>query len=111
MNYASGDGRILSTVEQESKFNPDAPLVTFPTGAGTLSHPHMVLEHNHEVLVPDLVRPFANPACGLSHSIGVLSGTGHHLALEEERDIGHVFHSRVHSSAQAKWSQAYCYLQ
>ena len=109
MNYGSGNGKILSTTSQESKFTPYAPIVTFPTQAGTLSHPHMALEHNHEVLVPDLVRPFADPLCGLS--LDMLLGTGHDLALEKELDVGYIFHSRVYPSTQRKWSQAYCYLQ
>jgi hypothetical protein len=111
MNYGSGNGKIFSTTSQESKFNPYTPLITFPTQAGTVSHPHMALEHNHEVLVPDLVRPFPDSLCCLSYSIGMLSGTGHDLALEEERDLGDIFHSRVYPSAQRKWSQAHCYLQ
>ena len=57
-NYGSGNARIMPTTSQESKFNSDAPLITFPTQDGTDSHPHMVLEHKNEILIPDLVRRF-----------------------------------------------------
>jgi 6-phosphogluconolactonase (cycloisomerase 2 family) len=56
VNYGSGTGRIMPTTSRESRFNSDAPLITFPAQDGTSSHPHMVLEHNNEVLIPDLVR-------------------------------------------------------
>ena len=57
VNYGSGDARIIPTTSQESRFNADdAPLITFPVQDGTVSHPHMALEHEKEVLIPDLVR-------------------------------------------------------
>ncbi|KAF8154719.1 Lactonase, 7-bladed beta-propeller-domain-containing protein [Crassisporium funariophilum] len=54
MNYNSGNGRILSTTSMGSKFNQGSPTISFPKPAQTISHPHMALEHNGEVLVPDL---------------------------------------------------------
>jgi len=56
VNYGSGDARIIPTTSQGSSFDSDAPLITFPVQDGTVSHPHMALEHKKEVLIPDLVR-------------------------------------------------------
>lgn len=55
MNYDTGNGKIIPTTAQESKFSQSAPLITFPQPVGGVSHPHMALEHEGEVLVPDLV--------------------------------------------------------
>ncbi|KAF8960657.1 Lactonase, 7-bladed beta-propeller-domain-containing protein [Flammula alnicola] len=54
MNYDTGNGRIIPTTSQESEFVTSAPLITFPPPSGGVSHPHMALEHEDEVLVPDL---------------------------------------------------------
>ncbi|KIM43557.1 hypothetical protein M413DRAFT_383669 [Hebeloma cylindrosporum] len=54
VNYGSGTGKIMSTNSHESKFNSYPPPITFPAQEGTSSHPHMVLEHKDEVLIPDL---------------------------------------------------------
>ncbi|THH16791.1 hypothetical protein EW146_g3915 [Bondarzewia mesenterica] len=50
MNYNSGNGFILPTTPDPLHFG-SASLITFPA---SVSHPHMVLEHGNEVLVPDL---------------------------------------------------------
>lgn len=55
VNYGSGNAKIMPTTSQESKFD-SSPPITFPVQDGTVSHPHMVLEHENEVLIPDLVR-------------------------------------------------------
>ncbi|KAF9481731.1 putative isomerase YbhE [Pholiota conissans] len=54
MNYGTGNGRIIPTTSQESEFVTTAPVITFPPPVGGVSHPHMALEHEDEVLVPDL---------------------------------------------------------
>ncbi|KAF9044470.1 putative isomerase YbhE [Panaeolus papilionaceus] len=56
MNYNTGNGRIFPTIKgsRQSKFEPNAPLITFPPPSNGVSHPHMALEHRGEVLVPDL---------------------------------------------------------
>jgi 6-phosphogluconolactonase (cycloisomerase 2 family) len=60
VNYGSGNAKIMPTTSQESRFT-SYPPITFPAQDGTASHPHMVLEHENEVLIPDLVRSlFAN---------------------------------------------------
>jgi hypothetical protein len=56
MNYNTGNGRIIPTTAEESKFDTSAPVITFPPPVGGVSHPHMALEHKDEILVPDLVR-------------------------------------------------------
>ncbi|KAF9561684.1 putative isomerase YbhE, partial [Agrocybe pediades] len=53
MNYNTGNGRIIATTNGGSKFDQNAPLITFPRPTG-VSHPHMALEYNSEVFVPDL---------------------------------------------------------
>lgn len=56
-NYNSGNGRILPTTSSPLTFDNSAPEIVFPltsTSPTAVSHPHMALEHNNEVLVPDL---------------------------------------------------------
>lgn len=78
MNYNTGNGRIFPTIKgsRQSKFEPNAPLITFPPPSNGVSHPHMALEHRGEVLVPDLVS-FPCPLSFLQprHSPTL---TGHH---------------------------------
>ena len=57
VNYQSGNGRVIPT-RDEVFFDDNAPIVTFPPPMNGSSHPHMVLEHNGELLIPDLVRLF-----------------------------------------------------
>lgn len=57
VNYGSGTGRVIPT-RDEVFFGDNAPIVTFPPPVNGSSHPHMVLEHNGEILIPDLVRLF-----------------------------------------------------
>ncbi|KAF9465941.1 Lactonase, 7-bladed beta-propeller-domain-containing protein [Collybia nuda] len=53
-NYGSGNGRIVRTTSPTT-FDDSAPLITFPVQSSTsVSHPHMALEYNGEVFVPDL---------------------------------------------------------
>jgi 6-phosphogluconolactonase (cycloisomerase 2 family) len=57
-NYNSGNGRIIPTSSSPLDFDDSVPKITFPltsTSPSAVSHPHMALEHNNEVLVPDLV--------------------------------------------------------
>lgn len=55
VNYGSGNAKIIPTISQGSMFT-SSPVITFPVQDGTVSHPHMALEHKNEVLIPDLVR-------------------------------------------------------
>lgn len=57
VNYGSGSGRIIPTLA-EVFFDDNAPNITFSPPVNGSSHPHMALEHNGEILVPDLVRLF-----------------------------------------------------
>ncbi|KAG6876390.1 hypothetical protein C0993_003480 [Termitomyces sp. T159_Od127] len=56
LNYNSGNGRIIPTDPTDStRFIDTAPEITFPQPAPpNVSHPHMALQHENEVLVPDL---------------------------------------------------------
>ncbi|KAF5310277.1 hypothetical protein D9619_010499 [Psilocybe cf. subviscida] len=54
MNYGSGNGKFVPTADHATSLSQSAPLITFPPPAGGVSHPHMVLEHNGEILIPDL---------------------------------------------------------
>ncbi|KAI0046974.1 putative isomerase YbhE [Auriscalpium vulgare] len=50
MNYDSGNGLIVPTTDALG-FSSAESLITFPA---SVSHPHMALQHEAEVLVPDL---------------------------------------------------------
>ncbi|ESK84972.1 putative isomerase YbhE [Moniliophthora roreri MCA 2997] len=61
MNYGGGNGRIIPTTSDPLKFdNASAPVIAFPLPTNPVSerqagsHPHQVVEHGEEVLVPDL---------------------------------------------------------
>ncbi|KAJ7214925.1 Lactonase, 7-bladed beta-propeller-domain-containing protein [Mycena pura] len=55
MNYGSGDGEVIPTVDGGTKFdNSTSVLVEFTPPPGGASNPHMALEHGNEVFVPDL---------------------------------------------------------
>lgn len=55
MNYNTGNGRIIPTMDNGVAFDGSAPTITFPPPAApSVSHPHMALEYGNEVLVPDL---------------------------------------------------------
>jgi hypothetical protein len=58
MNYGTGNGRFIPITGPSLIFDRHAPLITFPLKPGAVSHPHMVLQHGDEVLVPDLVNGF-----------------------------------------------------
>lgn len=55
-NFGDGTGKIIPTASDPSYFAQDATTITFPPPDGSVSHPHMALQHEDEVLVPDLVR-------------------------------------------------------
>ncbi|TDL20328.1 putative isomerase YbhE [Rickenella mellea] len=50
MNYNSGNGKIVPTTSGGAILG-SGNLITFPA---KVSHPHMALQHNNEVFVPDL---------------------------------------------------------
>ncbi|KAF5309860.1 hypothetical protein D9619_010500 [Psilocybe cf. subviscida] len=54
MNYGTGNGKIVPTANKAVSLSQSAPLITFPPPAGGVSHPHMALEHDGEILIPDL---------------------------------------------------------
>jgi hypothetical protein len=55
MNYGSGNGSFIPTLTDGTTFGPPASTVNFPLGQSGVSHPHMALEFNEEVFIPDLV--------------------------------------------------------
>lgn len=57
MNFDGGSGLFVPTTDSPLHFERNAPAITFPTKPNTISHPHMLLQHGDEVLVPDLVGP------------------------------------------------------
>ncbi|KAJ6455153.1 Lactonase, 7-bladed beta-propeller-domain-containing protein [Mycena sanguinolenta] len=55
MNYGSGNGEIIPTVNGGTKFdNSTTVLVTFAPPFNGSSNPHMAYEHGNEIFVPDL---------------------------------------------------------
>jgi 6-phosphogluconolactonase (cycloisomerase 2 family) len=93
MNYGSGNGKIVPTANQAS-LSQSAPMITFPPPAGGVSHPHMALEHNGEILIPDLGadtiwRVKQNPstgALGIQGQIPQPKGSGpRHIAVFNDR--------------------------
>ncbi|KAF5353888.1 hypothetical protein D9756_007265 [Leucocoprinus leucothites] len=95
MNYDTGNGRIIPTNGSPLVFDESAPLITFPRKPGTVSHPHMLLEHGDEILVPDLGqdtiwRLVQNPddpaSFTIQGSIPQPEGSGpRHIAIFEDR--------------------------
>ena len=57
MNFDGGSGLFIPTTDSPLHFERNASAITFPTKPNTISHPHMLLQHGDEVLVPDLVGP------------------------------------------------------
>ena len=55
MNYGSGKGSFTPTSTDGATFGLPATIVNFPPPPNNVSHPHMALEFNEEVFVPDLV--------------------------------------------------------
>ncbi|KAI0343791.1 putative isomerase YbhE [Trametopsis cervina] len=51
MNYNTGNGLIIPTTTDPLHFSNSASLITFPA---SVSHPHMAVQYNNEVFVPDL---------------------------------------------------------
>lgn len=54
-NYNGANAIFVPTTGSPLSFAKNASPVAFPVNPGTLSHPHMVLEHGDEVFIPDLV--------------------------------------------------------
>ncbi|KAF5349027.1 hypothetical protein D9758_012695 [Tetrapyrgos nigripes] len=55
MNFGSPNCSFVATVEGDPlHFRTDSPVVSFTVPEGATSHPHMSLEHNGEIFVPDL---------------------------------------------------------
>lgn len=55
MNYGDGTGRVVQTTQDGLHFVNTSETITFPVPASGASHPHMALEYENEILVPDLV--------------------------------------------------------
>ena len=51
--YNTGNGMIIPITTDPLHFSRSAELITFPA---SVSHPHMALQHDSEVIIPDLVR-------------------------------------------------------
>jgi len=95
VNYNGGSARIVSTIAEQTQFVASSgPVITFPKPAGGASHPHMALEHDGEVLIPDLGgdtiwRLKENPATSsyaIQGSIPQPKGSGpRHIAIYNER--------------------------
>jgi len=96
MNYSSGNGRVIPTTATSPEHfdGENAGVITFPTVAGGVSHPHMALEHGNEILVPDLGgdtiwRLVENGSPGnwkIQGSIPQPQGSGpRHIAIYDER--------------------------
>ncbi|KAJ3513530.1 hypothetical protein NLJ89_g2895 [Agrocybe chaxingu] len=94
VNYFGGNGRIIPT-SNSVRFDNTAPIITFPiiNGPETVSHPHMVLEHRDEVLVPDLgqdtiwrLKKGASGEYAIQGSIPQPKGSGpRHIAIFNDR--------------------------
>jgi len=54
MNFGSGNGTLIPTTNDGKTFDSPAMGVNFPAPNNSVSHPHMALEYNGEVYVPDL---------------------------------------------------------
>ncbi|KXN82926.1 hypothetical protein AN958_02009 [Leucoagaricus sp. SymC.cos] len=95
MNYGTGNGRFVSTDRSALTFDNSAPLITFPIKSGTVSHPHMILQHDNEVFVPDLGQdtiwrlaqdPQNAASFKIQGSIPHPAGSGpRHIAIFEDR--------------------------
>ncbi|KAJ7678055.1 Lactonase, 7-bladed beta-propeller-domain-containing protein [Mycena polygramma] len=93
MNFGSPNCSFVATVPDDPlHFERDSPVISFPVPEGALSNPHMSLEFNDEVLVPDLGgdkiwRIARNGAPGnfkVQGQIDVDKGTGpRHIAIHD----------------------------
>ncbi|PBK89519.1 hypothetical protein ARMGADRAFT_1047113 [Armillaria gallica] len=55
MNFGSPNCSFVATVPDDPlHFEKDSPIIDFPVGPNAPSNPHMSLEHNGEIFVPDL---------------------------------------------------------
>jgi len=89
MNFGSGNGRLIPTTSDDPlSFNDStAGVIKFP--ATNVSNPHMAVEHNDEVLVPDLgadtIWRLVQDSPGNYHVVGSLDqpkGSGpRHIAI------------------------------
>lgn len=57
LNYGSGNGEIIPTSDA-LLFSSNTTSITFPPPVGNMSHPHMALQHDAEIFVPDLVNQY-----------------------------------------------------
>ncbi|KAF5354075.1 hypothetical protein D9756_007256 [Leucocoprinus leucothites] len=96
MNFNGGNGLFIPpTSDSPLDFERNAPVITFPTKPNTVSHPHMILQHGNEVLVPDLgqdtiwrlAQNGMNPGSFvIQGSIPQPAGSGpRHIAIFEDR--------------------------
>ncbi|KAJ7088704.1 Lactonase, 7-bladed beta-propeller-domain-containing protein [Mycena epipterygia] len=93
MNFGSPNCSFVATVPGDPlHFERDSPVISFPIPAGAPSNPHMSLEVNDEVLVPDLggdkiwriVRNGAPGNFKVQGQIDVDKGTGpRHIAFHD----------------------------
>ncbi|KAJ3575468.1 hypothetical protein NP233_g1085 [Leucocoprinus birnbaumii] len=93
MNYNTGDGRVIPTTNTGLAFNQNSPVIHFPIPNSPTSHPHMVLEHDGEILVTDLgedmiwrLSPDASGSYSITGSIPSARGSGpRHMAIYDDR--------------------------
>jgi len=93
MNFGSPNCSFVATVPGDPlHFERDSPVISFPIPEGAPSNPHMSLEFNDEVLVPDLggdkiwriVRNGAPGNFKVQGQIDVDKGTGpRHIAIHD----------------------------
>ncbi|KAJ6618136.1 Lactonase, 7-bladed beta-propeller-domain-containing protein [Mycena sp. CBHHK59/15] len=93
MNFGSPNCSFVATVPDDPlHFERDSPVISFPVPAGAPSNPHMSLEFNDEVLVPDLggdkiwriVRDGPPGNFAVQGQIDVDKGTGpRHIAIHD----------------------------
>ncbi|KAJ7719095.1 hypothetical protein DFH07DRAFT_898853 [Mycena maculata] len=93
MNFGSPNCSFVATVPGDPlHFERDSPIISFPIPEGAPSNPHMSLEFNEEVLVPDLggdkiwriVRSGPPGSFKVQGQIDVDKGTGpRHIAIRD----------------------------
>ncbi|KAG7095234.1 hypothetical protein E1B28_006008 [Marasmius oreades] len=95
MNFGSPNCSFVPTLPNDpTRFDKDSPSVlSFPVADGGLSNPHMSLEHNGEILVPDLggdriwrvVRDDAPGKFKVQGQINIDAGAGpRHIAIQDD---------------------------
>ncbi|KAK0186474.1 Lactonase, 7-bladed beta-propeller-domain-containing protein [Armillaria mellea] len=94
MNFGSPNCSFVATVpDNPLHFEKDSPIINFPAGPNAASNPHMSLEHNGEVFVPDLgadkiwriVNDGAPGKFRVQGQIDIDSGAGpRHIAIHDD---------------------------